>query len=252
MLCSPASAVIDDDDANRAEYLNGWGQYDDASSNPSGFGGWVFDGVAATAGTTDPRYTIASSTTLGPNATGIDSGGVAFKIHEDSPTGLAGASRFFDPSGLNVGETVSFQMAVNFTDGFKGFDLLDNASNNLLNLNVGGGAYNINNETTLIGAFASYQDNTYFTVDITQDSLSGGSFSILREGSVTESVTGTFTGLARSLKFYNGQSTGPENALFVNNLSIVPEPGSFALLSALSVLSSVLFLRRRRSGLNAG
>ena len=60
---------------------------------------------------------------------------------------------------------------------------------------------------------------------------------------------GSFTGLASGFKLYNSGTDGGanENNLYFNNLSIVPEPSSLALLAGPALLGAWFFVRRRRS-----
>ena len=55
-------------------------------------------------------------------------------------------------------------------------------------------------------------------------------------------------GLASGIKLYNsGTDSGDANNLYFNNLAIVPEPSSYALLAGPLLLGAWFFVRRRRA-----
>ncbi len=222
------AASIDFDDASQPAYADGWQNFDDGSLNPNGLGGWVFGGNAVD-GTT---IGIESSAGLGGGSGAIDSSGVAFKVH-DTSGGFVDLFRFFDPDGLNPGETFSLDMAVNFRGGFKGIDLRGTPGDpTIFNFNIGGDDYSVSQAASGNGSIGNaYSSDTVFTLAFTQTSLAGGTWSITRSGGISDFDTGTYTGRARSFKLYSGdQGSFGEDALYVNNLQIVPEPTTMAAL----------------------
>lgn len=223
------STIIDSDDASAAVYADGWDNFDDGSINPAGLGGWVLGG-----GAVDPStISIASSAGLGGGSGTIDSSGVAFKIH-DTSGGFVDMFRFIDPSGLNAGETLSIDMAVNFRGGFKGIDLRSDAGDaTIFNFNIGDDDYSVSQATTGNGSIGNaYSSDTVFNLSFSQTTLTGGTWSITRGGGVADFDSGTYSGRAKSIKLYSGsQGSFAEDALYVNNLLItaVPEPATFLL-----------------------
>jgi hypothetical protein len=232
------AAGFDSDDASAPVYADGWDNFDDGSVNPNGLGGWVLGGGAVDGTTID----ITSSSGLGGGGA-IDSAGVAFKLHDPSG-GFVDVFRFFDPAGLDAGETFSIDMAVNFRGGFKGIDLRSDAGDaTIFNFNIGGDDYSVSQAATGNGSIGNaYSSDTVFHLEFTQTSLAGGAWSITRNGGVADFDTGTYTGRAKSFKLYSGSQGGfGEDALYVNNLAITPEPASLALMA----LGGMALLKRR-------
>ena len=234
------AAAIDDDNAGRPVYADGWQNFDDGSTNPDGLGGWVLGG-----GATDPgTIGIASSAGLGGGSGAIDSAGVAFKVH-DPTGGFVDLFRFFDPAGLDAGETFSLDMAVNYRGGYKGIDLRsDSGDATIFNFNIGGDDYAVSQAASGNGSIGNaYSNDTVFHLEFSQTSLVGGTWSITRSGGVADYDTGTYTGRARSFKLYSGdQGSFGEDALYVNNLQIIPEPSALLL----TMLAGVAACSRRR------
>lgn len=249
------AATVGTDNASATPYAT-WDNLDDGFiTGAPAFGAWTLTGAASGGGTAG-RF-IGDSTTLAPTNTGgnINSAGpsafglFAHRNNTVGATALSQAFRNFD-SNLSVGQVFSISLAVNFRNGDKGIDLRDSTDTTLFNLNIGSNGYNVNNTTFgngPVGA-AAYDSNTVFNISLTQTSLSGGSWSIVRSGGISESDSGNFTGVVNRLRVYNASTDNGsnENNLFVNNLSIVPEPSTFGLL-ALSTLGAMALLRRRRS-----
>ena len=147
-----------------------------------------------------------------------------------------------------AGQTFSIQLAVNFRNGYKGFDLRGDTTGDptIFNFNVGGDDYVVNNAATGNGSIGnSYSNDSIFTLAFAQTNLSGGTWSITRSGGISDFDTGTYSGVARSFKLYvGGTDGGAQDSLFVNNLATVPEPSVLGLLAA--AVAGGWFLRRRR------
>jgi beta-glucanase (GH16 family)/lysophospholipase L1-like esterase len=218
------AAALGTDNASAPAYAAGWSNGSDGGiTGTSAFGQWFLNTNLPSA------YTIASAAGVGNAfAAAIDSSGVSFRLFQTNT--YVDAYRYIDPSGLGVGQTFTVQMAVNFRDGFKGIDLRSSASNEptIFNLNVGGEDYTVNGAATGNGSVGNtYSANTVFTLSFTQTNWTGGSWSVVRSGGVSSTNTGTYTGAPRSIKLYNSPGNSlAENALFVNNLSVTPVPGT--------------------------
>jgi len=234
------------DNASASAYSAGWTNGSDGFITGEGaFGQWFLVGASAP----NSGFVISNVTTLGTTNTALNSAGVSFGMFASTNApGYVDAYRFLDPNGLGAGQTFSIQLAVNFRNGNKGFDLRGNTSGDptIFNLNIGGDNYVVNNAASGNGSIGStYSDNTLFTLLFTQTDLAGGTWSITRAGGVSDFDTGTYSGVARSFKLYAGgtDNLDGQNYLFVNNLQTVPEPSTYALLIGAGLAG---WLNRRR------
>lgn len=244
-----ANAAVDlgTDNASASAYSAGWTNGSDGFITGEGaFGQWFLGGASAP----NSGFVISNVTTLGTPSTALNSSGVSFGMFASTNApSYVNAYRFLDPSGLGSGQTFSIQMAVNFRNGNKGFDLRGDTVGDptIFNFNIGSDDYVVNNAATGNGSIgSSYSDDTLFTLAFTQVDLTGGTWSITRSGGVSDFNTGTYSGVARSFKLYVGgtDNLDGQNYLFVNNLETVPEPSTYALLVGAG-LAGWLYRRRR-------
>jgi hypothetical protein len=209
---------VDSDQADRDAYKDGWTSGDDGSTSPASLGAWVLGENAKEA-----NIAIAGSAGLGSGKAEIDTGGVAFRLH-DPAGGNVDVFRFIDPAGLETGETLSIDLAVNFRGGYKGVDARDGDDATVFNFNIGGDDHVVDKAATGNGSIGdTYDAHTVFTITFKQVSDTEGSWTIVRGGGVTGTTSGTYSGRIRSLKIYNGgQGAEPENALYFNKLRVLP------------------------------
>lgn len=244
-LATDGNGTNDSDPTNNT---NGWVSGDDGFvTGPAAFQPWLLTtgGTPGAAG-----FFVSDSRNLsgGVGANINSAGNLSFGMFGTSSM-FANAVRAFD-SGLTVGQTLSLDIGVNFRNGQKGFDLRDAGNAVLLNFNIGnlgaGDDYTVQFAATGSGSIGNaYSANTAFNFSVTQTSAGGGSWTILRSGGISDSDSGTYTGTPANLNFYvSGTGGGSESDLYVNNLAIVPEPGSIALIAA-SVCGFALRRRRR-------
>jgi hypothetical protein len=237
------SANLDIDNASAASYSNGWNASFPAFSldgtiggSGSGFGGWLLTADSNTS------ISIQSVASLG-GSTLLDTAGVSFRLSGGfySPDGgitwnqaYAKAKRWIDPLGLDAGDSFSFQMAVNWRNGAKGVSIFDTNNNKIFGLNIGGDDYVVNSAFSNNGSIGNaYSNDTLLELNFEQTDSTGGTWTITRSGGVNDIDTGTYAGTLRSFEFYAGGSTSNTNsdALFFNNLSVIPEPSASVLFA---------------------
>jgi hypothetical protein len=242
-----ASLVLGVDNASASAYADGWTSGDNGAISGSAFGDWTLSSDAGTAGFAG--FFIGDSTFLNPGNTGanINASGASFGLFANQDGGaFATASRNFS-SPLSIGDTFSLDVAVNFRNGNKGFNLFDGGTQ-IFNFNVGSDDYVVNDAATGLGSIGNaYDANTAFTLSFTQSSLVGGTWQIVRSGGLTDLDSGTYNGLASGFSLYNsGTDGGDQNNFFANNMSItaVPEPSSFAMVFCCG--GAALVYRRRK------
>ena len=253
ILTSTASfaALTASDNAANAAYSGGWAN---GSNGGTGFGAWSL--TQTTAGSGAAGQFIGNSTSVGGPGADINTSSKAFGMfgHDGAPNnGTSTSTRLFS-GDLSVGQTFSIDIAVNFRNGQKGFDLLNSGSATIFNLNIGnpgsGDDYVVNNATTGGGSLGNtYNQNTAFHISLTQTTLSGGTWTVNRTGGVTSNASGTYTGVGAGFKLYEDQtsSNANENNLFANNMSVVPEPSTVSLLLGSSAFAGFFLLRRKRA-----
>ncbi len=150
--------------------------------------------------------------------------GQAFGMFAKGKGNSVEAYRTFEEP-LEVGQTFSVDMAVNFRSGLKGIDLRTPSSDGervVFNLNIGGDDYVVNKAATGNGSLgATYDQKTAFKVSFKQTSPSGGEWTVVRTGGISSTATGTYEGVAAGVKFYvRDTDGGKENDLWINNLAI--------------------------------
>lgn len=233
------AVVVGSDLASDTAYNGGWNNLTDGGIAAT-FGAWTLTNTGADAG----RF-IGDSTTLSTPGADINTSGESFGMFGHSGQ-TSEAFRDFGGNSLGVGQTFSLNLAVNFRNGIKGFDLRDSSDAVIFNFNVAGDDYVVQFAASGNGSIGNaYSANTQFQLSFTQTSGSGGTWSIIRSGGISDLDSGTYSGVAENFKFYISGTTNGSNAadnLYFNSLTIVPEP-SAALLGGLGVFA---LLRRRR------
>lgn len=241
---SPA-AVVGSDDASQAAYSSGWANGSNGGTTGA-FGNWVLTSGGGSSG-----HFIGDSTNLaaGNNGADINSSGSSFGMYGHSEQ-TATAERSL-ASDLGIGQSFLIDLAVNWRNGNKGFAMKDSGSE-LFTLSVAGDKYTVSNVTTgggdLFGGGGdlSYSSDTALAVILSQTSATGGDWSVVRSGGLTGTATGTYTGTPDRMRLYiiNTSNNGESN-LYANNISVIPEPYSVALVGA--ALLGIGIVRRRKS-----
>lgn len=230
------------------------GVWANGSNGGAGFTVWDLsqnnnDGTTNFAG-----YFLGDSTQGAGNVN--DASGSSFAIYANPSTAFANAIRGFAQGSLQVGQTFSLQMAVNFRNGNKGL-AISSGGNELFDFNVGGGGAGDYTYSTNGGSQTSlglgYQADSVFSISFTQTSTSNIQVSITRTssgGGTEQALNSNFNvgGQITSFKLYNSGTDNGNNAnnLYFNNLQVIPEPSSLALLAGPTLLGALIYIRRRR------
>ena len=250
-VANSSYALVASDNAS-----NYGGTWANANNGGSGFLAWSIsnnDGGGNFAGSF-----IGSST---PGAGDINTSGVSFGLYANPGAAFINADRGFS-SAMSIGDVFSFNLGVNFDNGNKGFNLYSGGAGGaqLFNFNVGGGAqitagsgltlnagsglgYNYGGPSAL-GITLTYTDATTLTYSISRSSTQGNQ-GVLFSGT----VTGSFSAPDAFRLYVSGTDAGgaPENNLYANNLSVVPEPSTYALLTLGALALGGYAARRRRA-----
>lgn len=249
LACTSAYALVANDNAS-----NYGGSWTDASNGGTGFLAWLISG-------NNDGTSLFAGTFIGDSTAGagdINTSGVSFGLYANPSDAFVNADRGFATS-LVSGDAFSFQLGVNFDNGNKGFNLFAGTQGEVFNFNVGGGGsvssanatlnpgsgagYDYGGNDAVIDVSITMTSNTAFNYLITRTS-SQGNQGTLFSGSVTN-LTDNVTGF----RFYNsGTDNGiNQNNLYVNNLSVVPEPSSLAFILGCASLAATRRQRRNSS-----
>ena len=185
---------------------------------------------------------IGDSSLIGGN---INTNGKAFGIYANPATNspFYAARKTFAKAALTTGDTITFQVSVDFRNGSKGFNLRDASDNSIWTFNVGrvdgvNGGYYIRNGSSANNVpydngqqFGAYHANTVFTFTFTQRERVLD-WSAARTGGIAATVTGSApieSGTMGSVRFFvSGTDPGglPSNNLYFNNFTFQTAPRS--------------------------
>jgi hypothetical protein len=223
---------------NGGNYGGGW---TNGANGGTGFLAWTLNNNNS--GTTNPPFAgnfigDASSAGIG----GMSS--TSFGLYANPAGAFSTAERLFS-TALSAGDTFSFQWGVNWDSGAsgnKGF-VIFSGTNEWVNVNNGGSATITFNGTDTGFGFGTNVMNWSFAYN-------GSAFAITandRDGAGSFS-TNISVGIAPDgFRFYaSGLQSGDQAQPYFNNLSVVPEPSTYALL-ALSAVGLAGYAARRRA-----
>jgi hypothetical protein len=250
---SPDSyALIAGDNAGTNNYPGG--AWSAGSNGGSGFGAWSLPGGAGTGGSGGFNGSfIGSATNTLSNYIPLFTDGVAFSIYAGGGTPDAAFQDALRPfsSTMSVGDTFSHSIGFSFDNGNKGFDLYSGTggTGQVFNFNIGSAGYTwTGGGSNAMTPFTPNRTNGVvinfsFTLTPTGFNYSFGS---LQDAGLTQSGSVAAAGIG-SIKYYiSGAGGGDPGNLYFNNLTVVPEPSTYALL-ALSAAGLAGYAARRRA-----
>jgi len=251
---SPAQALIANDVASNPAYSGGWGN---GTNGGSGFLPWAITGNGN--GTTLFTGNFTGNSAAG--AGNINTGGVSFGLYANPVGAAINANRAFATSLVSL-DVFTFRLALNYDNGNKGFDFFAGGDGTVLNFNVGGGA-GVSSTKTLTPITSVVYDyggnDAVFDVTLSMTSASSFSYDISRtssQGLQGTLFSGNVSGLTQGptgFGFYvSGTDAGgaDQNNLYLNSLTVVPEPSALVLLGLGTIALGFRSLKNRRKGVS--
>jgi hypothetical protein len=226
---------------NAGNYGSGW---TDGSNEGTGFSPWVLSSGTDTG--------FAGNFIGDPSAAGITGmGSQAFGLFANPPgSGSFSTADRSLTTPLAVGNIFSFQWSINFDSGStgnKGFNLYTGVpgTGQIVNVNNGGSSSITFNDTD-IGFDYGVNAMTWTFTQISPTSLSLSVNGRDGSGLFTTNISG-LSGPVSSFRFYASDMQGGNEAQpYFNNLEVVPEPSTYALLT-LGALALGGYAARRRA-----
>lgn len=241
VLATSAFALTAFDDADN--YGGGWTS---GSNGGSGFNPWGFT-------TTADNTAVIGDSTAGAGDINTPSDD-SFDMASANGGSFDVFRSFGGGASLAAGDTFSLDLTVNWRNGNKGFDLRNDGTG-LFNFNVGdvgdGETYTFGGvDLEAADGWGYVSDGVYslefefvtetiINAKITRESLTD----ITREYELTNVDLGS---TVNNFKFYvsGTGNADPENHLYANNLQVVPEPSTYALIAGMLALGCVMQRRR--------
>jgi hypothetical protein len=231
---------------NGGNYGGGW------SSGTNGGTGFLAWDISATPGTGFAGAFIGDPSFAG--VTGMSTTSFGMFANPGGSGATVTVSRGLS-NALAVGDTFSFQWGINWDSdvGNKGFNLFSGGvgGTQLLNVNQGGFPGDIN---FIVGAVTNNTGIAFGTGPMTWSFTLTAPSNLLvtssaRNGTTTPVFTTNISVLAapNAFSFYaTAMGAGDQRQSYFNNLSVVPEPSTYALL-ALSAVGLAGYAARRRA-----
>jgi hypothetical protein len=223
---------------NGGNYGSGW---TDGSNGGSGFQPWVFNN---TQGTGSAGVFIGDPAAGGISGMSVESFG--FFANPAGSGANAEVSRSLS-AALGVGDTFSFQWGLNWDSddaaSNRGFNLFG-GSEQLININMGNSSLITINGDPMFNEFGTQA----FTLNFFHETAGNlRVFGIGRDGSESFNQVFAVTALPDRFSFYyNAAENNDNRQMYVNNLEVIPEPSTYALLT-LGALALGGYAARRRA-----
>lgn len=238
LVAGAASAQIASD--NAGNYAGG--DWNTGSNGGSGFGAWA---ISSGTGTGGFAGAFVGNATVG-GITGLANPSFGLFANPNSSGAFVNADRSFS-TPLQIGQTFSVQWGINYdsgTDGNKGFNLYTGApgTGEIVNINnAGNPTITINGQDTGFGYGTNAMTWSFTYASETQLSVTAND----RDGTGLYSGNITIGAAPNSFRFYASQmQAGDQAQPYFNNLSVVPEPSTYALIALGAAF--VLWRVRRR------
>lgn len=228
------AANVASDNASTANYPGG--TWTTGSNGGTGFGNWTL--TSTPAGGFSGSY--IGGTAIGDPAFGIFSGGTAaatmLAYRPFTGGGLTSGQSF----GVTIGNTVTIN-----TGGELGLSLMSGGSARWTLKFVGGGAnWLLNDGGSDFSSGQAYAANTPLSLTFTYNGGSSYSYTF-GTGSGNNFTASADISNLDGVQFFSVNQGGGEN-MGINNLSVVPEPSTYALLALGAVALGGYVARRRR------
>lgn len=222
------------DNASTANYPGG--AWTTGSNGGTGFGNWTL--TSTPAGGFSGSY--IGGTAIGDPAFGIYSGGNAaatmLAYRPFTGGGLTSGQSF----GVTIGNTVTIN-----TGGEIGLSLMSGGSARWTLKFVGGGAnWLLNDGGSDFSSGQAYAANTPFSLTFTYNGSSSYSYTF-GTGSGNNFTAAADISNLDGVQFFSVNQGNDQN-MGINNLSVVPEPSTYALLALSAVAFGGYMARRRR------
>ena len=224
------------DNASTANYPDG--TWITGSNGGTGFGSWTLTSTPAGAGGFAGSY--IGGTAIGNPTFGIYSGGNA--------AAEMLANRPFTGGGLTAGQSFSVTIGNTVTinnPGQIGLSLMSGSSARWTLKFVGGGTnWLLNDGGTDFSSGQAFAANTPLTLTFTYNGGSSYSYTFGTGSGINYTATADISNL-NGVQFFSTNQGNDQN-MGINNLSVVPEPSTYALLALSAVAFGGYLARRRR------
>jgi hypothetical protein len=232
LITQTASAATNaSDNGSNAAYSDSWVTGDNGGT---GFGAWTLNSNGGTAGFAGSYVGVTSQ---GSNSFGLYSGNDA--------AAFSNALRPFTGGALNSGQTFSVSLANTVTiNGEIGLQLRSSGAARIVLKFVSGQTnWQLWDGGGDFSAGQAYAANTPLTFSFTYNGGNSYSYTFGTGSGNNFTATNDLTNINEVLFYNNNQ--GPDQNLGFNNLSVVPEPSTYALLG-LGAAFGLWQIRRRK------